>query len=240
MTDKIKRAVKRLPFAMNADRVYSLKRRVLHLLFPNRCPICSCIIGCDDRFCGECRSKLNSFEGSFNIPETDSFTAAFVYDKEVSPAVILMKNGVCGNAPYALGGELAERLISDGIPDNIDIIVPVPMYRADVWSRSYNQAELIAKEVGRMLGKPCVTGAVVKIRKTADQKRLDHIKRRYNLKGAFAVTDTGAVSGRRILLIDDVCTTGSTLAEIAALLKANGTASVHCAACCKTPLAAKK
>lgn len=217
---------------------YALKRKLLHLFFPTRCPVCGGIIGAMERFCPECESKLSPYSGHFRISGADSFTAAFDYDDSIKPAVILLKRGVCGNSDYALGGALADSLKAEGIADKADIIVPVPMHRRDAAKRGFNQSKLIAVEVGRILGLPVDAKAVVKSRHTRAQKELSHFERVHNLRGAFIASDS--VKGRRVLLIDDVCTTGSTLGEAAAALKKAGALSVHCACCCKTLLKHKK
>ena len=211
---------------------YTLKRRILHLFFPTRCPVCGELIGAMERFCAECTAKLGVYSGSFKIDGADSFTAAFNYNENVKPAVFLLKNGTDGNASYALGGALADRLKADGITSKVDVIIPAPMHKKDILRRGFNQSVLIASEVGRVLGLPVDTKSVVKSRHTHSQKELSRVSRAVNLKSAF--TASPEVKGKNVLLIDDICTTGSTLREITAALKKAGAASVHCACCCKT------
>lgn len=214
---------------------FFIKRQLLQFFFPSRCPVCGKVIGAMDRFCDECSDSLDRYSGSFSVKGASSFTAAFLYNDKVRPAIVLLKDGVCGNADYALGGELADKLKADGLADCIDIIVPAPLHRSSQRKRSFNQAELIAKTIGRELGKPVCSDAVIKQRKTPDQKELNRIMRSMNLKNAFVPLNTGPLRGKRVLLIDDVCTTGSTLAELTSLLLRAGASEVHCAACCKTP-----
>lgn len=209
---------------------YSFKRKILHLFFPTRCPICGDIIGAVERFCKDCEDRLTKYDGSFTIDGADSFTAAFEYDDTVKPAVFLLKDGVCGNAAYALGGALADRLSAVGL--TCDVIVPAPMHRHDVHKRGFNQSALIAREVGRILNIPVDIKAVAKTKRTHTQKGLNKIGRVLNLSGAFCASER--VNGKRILLIDDICTTGSTLREISTALKKAGAASIDCACCCKT------
>lgn len=211
---------------------YLLKRKLLHLFFPTRCPVCGIYIGAMERFCSNCVEKLTRYEGSFSIKGAESFTAAFVYDDVIKPAVFLLKDGVCGNADYALGGELADRLKAEGIAKNIDVIVPAPMHRRDVRRRGFNQSSLIAKELGRMLNIPTDMKSVTKVRHTHTQKGLGKGGRTINLRNAFSASEV--LRGKRVLLVDDICTTGSTLREITAAIKKAGAASVRCACCCKT------
>lgn len=212
---------------------YITKRRLLHIFFPTRCPVCGGIIGAMDRFCGGCAAKLNSYKGGFSVEGAVSFTAAFDYDDSIKPAILLLKDGTDGNAAYALGGALADRLRAEGASEGADMIVPVPMYRRDTFRRGFNQSALIAREVGRELGIAVEERAVRKIKCTKAQKELNKLERALNLRGAFAA-DADKVKGKHILLIDDICTTGSTLRELTAVLLKSGAASVSCACCCKT------
>ncbi len=212
---------------------YITKRRLLHIFFPTRCPVCGGIIGAMDRFCGGCATKLNSYKGGFSVEGAVSFTAAFDYDDSIKPAILLLKDGTDGNAAYALGGALADRLRAEGASEGADMIVPVPMYRRDTFRRGFNQSALIAREVGRELGIAVEERAVRKIKCTKAQKELNKLERALNLRGAFAA-DADKVRGKHILLIDDICTTGSTLRELTAVLLKSGAASVSCACCCKT------
>ena len=211
---------------------FLLKRRLLHLFFPTRCSVCGALIGAMERFCAECTAKLSVYSGSFNIEGAESFTAAFDYDENVKPAIILLKNGTDGNAAYALGEALAERLKAEGIDKKTDVVIPAPMHKRDIRRRGFNQSVLIAREAGRVLGLPVDTKSVVKSRHTHSQKELSRVSRALNLKSAF--TASADIKGKNVLLIDDICTTGSTLREITSALKKAGAAKVYCACCCKT------
>lgn len=204
------------------------------MFFPNRCPVCKKVIYPDDSFCEDCKGKLTLFSGSFSVSGAKSFTAVYEYDKNISPAVFLMKNGIDGNASYALGTALASKLKESGAAEGIDLILPVPMYKKDLHKRGFNQSERICREVGRILGIPVNVRCLVKLGYTASQKSLGRQERLKNLRGAFTVSSPQSVNGKNILIIDDVCTTGSTLAEITKVLLEAGASSVSCAACCKT------
>ena len=209
------------------------KRSILHLLYPNRCPVCGIVIESDGRFCGECEDKLTVYSDSFCISGAESFTAAYVYDEAIKPAIILMKDGTLGNSAFALGNALCDRLRSEGITERTDIIVPVPMYGKDLRERGYDQAVEICRIISENCGIPYVA-AVEKYIDTMPQKELNFKERQVNLKGAFRVSEPDTVKGKRILLVDDICTTGSTLAEIVSVLLSSDAAEVHCACCCKT------
>jgi ComF family protein len=213
----------------------NISRRILHILYPTKCPVCGDFIGYNDGFCTQCECQLVTFEGEFNIPDADGFCAAFIYDENISPAIMLMKDGIIGNADFALGHALTEKLKATDFINDFSLIIPVPMHKKDLRRRTCNQSELIAKQIGKRLGIPVCSKAVAKIRLTKSQKTLTRNERMVNLKDAFSVVHPELIENKNILLIDDVCTTGSTLAELTQLLKNNHAGKVYCASCCKTP-----
>lgn len=98
----------------------------------------------------------------------------------------------------------------------IDLIVPVPLHKKKFRKRGFNQAELLAKEIGRYMGIPVDTSLVIRKKYTAPQKQFGHNERRKNLADAFALTEK-KVDAKNILIIDDIYTTGSTIDTIAEL-----------------------
>lgn len=102
----------------------------------------------------------------------------------------------------------------------IDVIVPVPLHRKKQKKRGYNQAEILAKEIGFRVGIPVDTTLVKRKKNTVPQKEFTRKERKKNLKNAFEVT--GKVEGKRVLIIDDIYTTGSTIDSISILLKKAG------------------
>jgi ComF family protein len=102
-------------------------------------------------------------------------------------------------------------------PERVEAIVPVPLHRMRAWERTFNQAELLARHVSRLLGVP-VWKALRKPKSTASQSSLSGIARRANLKGAFVLKKDGR-RRHSVLLIDDVVTTGATLQECARVLR---------------------
>ena len=211
-----------------------LLRELSALLYPVRCPVCNDFIFANDSFCTECAEKLVRYSGSFKVRGSAGFTAAFLYNEAISPAIMLMKDGIMGNAPYALGGELAVRIREAGM-DSADLLIPVPLSRESLEERITNQSLCIAEEVGLRLGIPVCGTAVVKSAETLPQKELNKHQREVNLHGAFTVAEPEIIAGKTIILIDDVCTTGSTLAEVTDTLISAGAGKVYCACACKTP-----
>jgi ComF family protein len=109
-----------------------------------------------------------------------------------------------------------------------DLIVPVPLHPGRIAKRGFNQSGLLAGEFARKIKAPVSFNIVRRKNQTLPQTRLNREQRLRNVMGAFEVTDVMRVRGRRILLVDDVFTTGTTLSECAKTLKRKGKASeVH-------------
>ncbi len=109
-----------------------------------------------------------------------------------------------------------------------DAVVPVPMHWWRRWRRGFNQAEAIASGLAGLLRAPCKPHLLTRVRSTPPQaRRPDAVERLKNVAGAFRVTDPEGVRGRNLLLVDDVMTTGATVASCAAELHVAGAKSVH-------------
>lgn len=109
---------------------------------------------------------------------------------------------------------------------SFDALVPVPLHPSRERERGYNQAALIAAAFGDIAGVPVLAGALRRTRATVTQTRLGRAGRQGNLEGAFACPDPSAAAGKRLLLVDDVFTTGATVSACARALKAAGCAEV--------------
>ena len=109
-----------------------------------------------------------------------------------------------------------------------DLVLPVPLHRGRLWTRRFNQAALLARAVGRSAGVPVETGALLRVKRTASQVGLTRPERAANVQGAFRVPPEAKplVQGRRLLLVDDVLTTGATLEAAARALTRAGAVSV--------------
>jgi ComF family protein len=107
----------------------------------------------------------------------------------------------------------------------VDVVTAVPMNRTKRWRRGYNQSELIARRIARRLGRPYVR-LLGENPRSATQKKLHSLERYINVLGRYRAVDPGAAAGRRVLLVDDVLTTGATINECARVLVDCGAAGV--------------
>ncbi|MGA9725539.1 MAG: ComF family protein [Candidatus Binatus sp.] len=128
----------------------------------------------------------------------------------------------------SVGRALAEYL-GDELPlsaSDYDVVIPVPLHWRRLWWRGFNQAALLAAEVARRLDLPLDTTAMARRRFTTPQTSRHHDERIKNVRRAFAVTHSERVQNRRVLIVDDVMTTGATVDECARVLLAAGATSV--------------
>ena len=147
---------------------------------------------------------------------------AFRYEAPVDGLVTRFKF----HASLAAGALLAQLIVANLEAPAADVIVPVPLHRARLGRRGYNQALELAKPLAVAWRLPLAAAVLRRVRATAPQSELTAVQRRRNLRGAF-VADAGAVHGRRVLLVDDVITTGSTANEAAKTLLAAGALEVR-------------
>ena len=176
--------------------------------------------------CPACRAHPPAFERLF---------ALWSYEPPLDAVLLALK---FRRLDY-LGRHLAEEVLAslqDRLPA-LDAVVPVPLHWRRRLSRGYNQSELIAAPLARGLGLPLLA-ALAKRRATRPQSRLPRQERMENLRRAFAVRRPSRIAGRRLLLVDDVTTTGATLNVASAALMAAGAAAVVALAVAKTPEAA--
>ncbi len=122
--------------------------------------------------------------------------------------------------------------------DAAEVVMPVPLHRKRLRKRGYNQSYQICKGFG-VTGK-ILPGLVLRVKNTKTQTRLGRDERKANIQGAFQISGTAQVNGKKILLIDDVVTTGATLNECARVLKEHGAASVSALALATPVLASRK
>ena len=166
--------------------------------------------------CGQCANNpLAHIDGIRSV--------AYFEDNPIRPAIHFLKY----RNHKAIAARLGQILAAAYHRYNLqaDIIVPVPLHASRLRERGYNQCELLTREAGACLNLPVDTGTLQRTRHTKSQMKLGAAERRQNVVGAFTCANR-PLAGQAVLIIDDVCTTGSTLDACAAALKQAGVTSV--------------
>ncbi|MEJ0009399.1 MAG: ComF family protein [Alphaproteobacteria bacterium] len=229
----------------------------LDLLFPPRCPSCRAPVAADGNFCAPCFDTLHLITAPmceccgipFPVaagedmrcpacleapPAFDAARAAMVYDRVSAPLIAALKfqDQWAGLARYAqmMAGSGAALLAE------CDLIVPVPLHWRRLLKRKYNQAALLAYALAEGAGKPCRLDLLRRAVPTKPQMRLDRKSRLTNVRHAFALSALAPaqLKGKRVLLVDDVVTTGATVDVCAKLLRQGGAARVSVLALART------
>jgi ComF family protein len=157
-------------------------------------------------------------------PSWDRARAVMRYDKHSRHLVLALKHGDRTHVARALGrwmGRAGAELL-----EGADMIMPVPLHWTRLFTRRYNQAGLLAHAVRAAGGPPVMADWLVRRRRTPSQGRLGPVARVRNVRGAFAVRRGCDVKGKRIVLVDDVLTTGATVEECARVLRRGGAAFI--------------
>jgi ComF family protein len=219
-----------------ARRFRDLGAGVAEFMLPQRCPGCGAPADARRLLCDSCRAAipLVSFPICARCLAFEREPAgctrhagfqvwpAWLHDAIAAAAVQAFKFG----ARTALASELALEMVRAIPPAGFDLVMAVPLHRVRRRERGYDQAALLAEAVGAALGVPRLADGLRRERPTRPQTSLDAAGRRRNLRGAFRVMRASELKGRRVLLVDDVITTGATFeAALSALEDAGARAS---------------
>jgi len=206
---------------------------VLDLLFPPKCPFCRTILEEGEvLLCPDCQRKLPWAEGKpaqRTMEFVELCTAPLWYRDTVRESHHRYKfSGVRAYArPYAA---LMAQCVNDRLQDRFDVVTWVPLSRKRLRKRGYDQSRLLAEHLARQLDMPC-RPMLKKIRDTKAQSGLKgESERRANVLGAYVPLGSAQMWEERVLLVDDVVTTGATMSECARILRGAGAERVVCVA----------
>src|SRR5437764_7473034 len=237
---------------MSAPAKPNLRGSIASLLYPPACTICSAPVESGEYLCAECESKVSRIVPPFCATCSEPFDGAITttfscvncahrrlyFEAAVSAyrargivrhVILNFKYGRQIHLRHLVARWLVRALDDERLRERqFDAIVPVPLHPARQRERGFNQAMLLAEWLSSHLGLP-LRPALERIHYTTTQTAFDRSERMQNLRGAFRLRKKADVRKLRVLLIDDVLTTGSTLSECARILKKGGARSVYAA-----------
>ena len=181
------------------------------------CTACKCQIHFVNKECKKCGKPLEEMY----LPDTchdcmltnHFFTAGYTcvaYDEEIKKLIYRLKYGRQRYLAYHMAEMMAAKIQEKKL-EQIDWIIPVPLHINKKRQREFNQSEIIGQYISRQIGWPLDRENLIRIKDTATQNKLSKEERKINMKNAFQILDSSKIKAKKILLVDDIYTTGSTL-----------------------------
>ena len=204
---------------------------ISRLLFPPKCLLCRRVLDEDELdLCKNCR--IDAPEAPISrkkLPFVDSWASVWYYEEKVRASILRYK--FYGARSYAHGyGRMLAIKLQQAHPEGFDVLTWVPISKLRKLRRGYDQVQLLADTVGKALGMKPVQ-LLVKTRNNPPQSGIaGFAQRRANVLGIYRAAQPERIQGKRILLLDDVITTGATLSECARVLLTAGAKEIHCGA----------
>jgi len=180
-------------------------------------------LGAEDRYCGSCLK---------NPPVFDSARSFFIYQGPVRTLLHRLKYSSDAGSASTLGSLIG----CAGTPAfnrDFEVIVPVPLFRSRLSKRGLNQALVLANTIFPEQADKIDPTMLIRVKNTIAQTQLSRRERKKNLRDAFAISPASTLSGRKICLVDDIFTTGTTVTECSRILKKNGADSVDILTCAR-------
>ncbi len=202
---------------------------IINLIFPKVCGICDKI--CKYDICNHCNKKINNIKRNkkhiYLAKNFDTHMYIFDYKDLIRNKIIRYKFQDKGYLYKTFSKIIVNDKKICGFLENYDIIIPVPISKKRKQTRGYNQTELIAKSITKSIHKlEYSSDILLKIKETIPQSKLDSKKRKQNILDAYKIKDITKVKNKKILLFDDIYTTGNTVNECSKILKQSGTKEI--------------
>ncbi|MCD8145632.1 MAG: ComF family protein [Oscillospiraceae bacterium] len=205
-------------------------RALRNLLYPPKCALCGCLVReRDGLLCSDCRQTLTQVQAAEpkQIRAGLLCSAPFYYQEPLRAAFLRYK--FQGKDFYgSMFGAYVAQAAREQLTGPFDLVTWAPLSKQRLRERDYDQARLLAVPVARAFGLPLVR-TLKKVRNTKPQSSLNGRERQENARNVYALYPGAQVQGKRILLVDDILTTGSTLSACADVLLEQGAAEVSCA-----------
>lgn len=212
---------------------------LLHLIWPNKCVSCHCIIKPLQLFCDECLKNIKFLD--FKVCKVclnkkqfcdchknprwykRSF-APFINIDTIQNSLVYLKKQKNKQLISYLASKMAEVFEINNKNIEFDCIIPVPMHKQNYKKRGYNQSQLIAQSLSEIINIPVDNQVIIQIKKAKTQHSLDYKSRKENVRGIYYAKETDY---NNVLLVDDIITTGFTINECAKTLKLSGVNEVY-------------
>ena len=197
---------------------------ILNLIYPPVCGFCGKI--CNKYLCKKCEIKIKKHQivsiRKINSAYFEEMLCIFKYEDIIRNILIKYK---FQNKAY-LYKTFAKNILKNkkicGFLKNYDIIIPVPISKKRNRQRGYNQSDLIAKEISKYTNLKYENKCIIKQKDTIEQSKLDKEQRKINVKNAYRIMDKEKIVNKKVILLDDIYTTGNTVNECAKMLKQAG------------------
>lgn len=241
---------------MFAETSRAAARLLLNAVLPPQCLACNAVVDTPGHLCGACFGHFTFITpphcGICGLPLDQTVTedlicgacvverpaygqarAAFIYDDHSRPLVLKLKHG--DRTDMAV--HLAKWMQRAGreVLETADVLVPVPLHRWRLLMRAYNQSALLAHAVGKLAGKKVAADVLARTKSTPPQGGLSRAERRRNVAKAFGVRRAADIENKRVVLIDDVLTSGATANACALTLMQAGAKAVDVLALARVP-----
>ncbi|WP_103203553.1 ComF family protein [Herbinix hemicellulosilytica] len=236
-----------------AIREFALLKTFLDMLYPVRCPVCGNIVipkdrnictQCEDKLqfiseprCKKCSKPIDDEQKEYCIDcekreyHYEQGFSVWIYDSAIKKAIMDFKYRHKKEYAKYFTQAVVERYGNKILYLAPDALVPVPLHKSKYRERGYNQAEILARSIGKELNIPVLPDLLVRNKKTLPQKQLSDKERLKNLREAFEINkayDENKISKlNRLMLVDDIYTTGSTIEACASVLKQKGISCVY-------------
>jgi len=232
--------------------VNKIIKAFLDWIYPPKCPVCAKILSADNKYiCPECFEKLKLIGEDacpscgaalglsgicFNCENDFSFEsniAFFEYNETMREIIHSIKYGKKAHKMIALASIMAEHA-GDKLDNysDFDIIIPVPLHKKRFRKRGFNQADIIGEKIAELTGVKLEADICERKVDTAPQSLTGSGSRRQNVEGIFDLKANIDVKGKKIILADDIFTSGSTLNSLSNMLKELGAETVVCVTLC--------